>query len=602
VAFVDARRELMRRALLALSFALAAWALRAAGSGSWTEPNAKKPEWNVVRAWVDARVANVRYHKRVFAEVRVRYRGGAVMSTIAPLAYERADGDAEIWGTDAIEIHPNGGPYGAPIDGPAMFRLRMQHDLDGDRKDEMIVTPWARLHGDGAAWTPDDRAWKPGLTSPVRATSRTRLDAYFPPFDDAGAVMVREIDEARTSVHAAVFNINDARIVDALVRAHARGVDVKLVTDAGKLRPAADWQTGDDALLAAGVPLLGVARGGRGAMHDKIAIIDGKKVTTGSFNWEPGASRENHENMVLTDDPQLVAAYAARFTALAGDVMRPRREASDPNGAAYVAFAPDEEPHRAVGRLIDAAKKSIHVAMFTAKDVEYEENGAKTSILKKLVAAKKRGVDVLLVTDHGISEAAEYFGVVSDDDQTDEWLEREGVHVVRADNTFGRYASMHHKVMVVDGEIVVTGAFNWYHDAAYLNDEDVLVLREPALAARYSGEIVDLLRRYDPAFDAAKWPSVTLDLSTVHDATRWGERVVLMGDLPQAGAWQKPLVFDAASWPTWRASLELPAGVRLRYKLAVQRADGSFAWENGDDRVLTAPTGTEHAALRIDYR
>ena len=92
--------------------------------------------------------------------------------------------------------------------------------------------------------------------------------------------------------------------------------------------------------------------------------------------------------------------------------------------------------------------------------------------------------------------------VISPDDPADEWLESKGVRVVRADNPFGPYASMHHKLTVVDGEFLVTGAFNWYYDAAFLNAEDQVVRRERTLAANFRGELVDLLRRYDPGLSS----------------------------------------------------------------------------------------------------
>jgi phosphatidylserine/phosphatidylglycerophosphate/cardiolipin synthase-like enzyme len=564
-----------------------AWALDVLASGTWTETDA-------VRAWVDVKVANVRYHKRVLVEVYAPYENGQVLRTILPAWYKASEGSAERWGTDAIELYPTGGPNGSKLAGPVMVRARMQHDLDRDGRDEMITTAWRPLFGEGRV-EPKDDPWEPGLTSPVRATGKS-FEALFTPFDDAGARVVKEIDEViaakaadptgRHTIHAAIFNINDARITGALARAHRAGVEVRLVTEATKFRPAATWQTGDDQLVAAGVPLLGVRRPGRGAMHDKIAIFDGKKVATGSFNWEPNASVENHENMVVSDDPALVAAYARRFEMLAGDVQSEHR--IDRGAPAYASFGPDEEPHRLVGDLIDGAKKSLHVAMFTAKDVHYDG----TSLLEKLIAAHQRGVEVILLTDYGICEAAEYFGRISDDDQTDEWVESFGIKVVRVEPPFGRYASMHHKMMVVDGETVVTGALNWYYDAAFLNDEDVLVAKDAALASRFTGEIVDLLRRYDPAFDASKWPSANLQLVVPKRDTQWGEEVVLFWD---QNGWQSPI--PLTGWPEWKTTLTAPMGIRAEYKLAIRGPHG-LRWENGANRLLTV----RDESLRLTYR
>lgn len=592
------------------------WLLAVEGSGTWQDEEAEGAG-EVVYAWVDARVANTRYDKRVFVEVLAPYEGGSFARVLLPASYRGGlGGGRERWGTDGIEIYPEGGPFGASLAGPVLFRFRLQHDADGDGEDEMVMTGWGRLYGEGEPVLPEEDPWLPGITSPVRAEGSVEdlPEVFFAPFDDPGRRVIDEIDriidaerrepEVRHTLHAAVFNITDDEIVDHLIAAHEAGVEVRLLFDARKLRPWYDWYTGDDRLLAAGVPLLGIRREGTGCLHDKIALFDGESVATGSFNWETGARFENHENMLLTSAREVVSAYAARFEALAGGVARPRADAVDPGGRVSVSFAPDEAPHRVVGRLIAAARSTIRVAMFTAKDVEYDDGGRRTSILRELVAARRRGVEVTVIVDYGIHEASEYHGVLSEDDQTDEWLESEGVHVVRADNTRGAYSSMHHKFAVIDDEVVVTGAFNWYYDAAYRNDEDQIVWRDPRLAARYTGEVVDLLRQYDPDFDPAAWPAVEVTFDALCGGTAWGDQLVLVGDQPELGGWDpaEGVELSGETWPHWRGTITLPIGVRLAYKLLVRHPDGRLAWERGENRRLAVPVDVAETTVAIDFR
>lgn len=409
----------------------------------------------------------------------------------------------------------------------------------------------------------------------------------------------------RNTIHAAIFNINDHRIADKLIEAHHAGVEVRLITDAKKLHPAATWQTQDDRLLQAGVPLIGYRLEGRGAMHAKFALFNGRRLTTGSFNWELGSSKENHENMLLTEHPELIKAYAKRFEALAAQPAFARRFANDVKADVSVSFAPDGKPYVIIGELIDQAKDTIHVAMFTCKDVAYtDRQGTKTSIFARLKAAVARGVKVTVITDFGVAEASEYYGKLSDDDPMDELLESYGVHVVRADNTFGAYASMHHKFTVIDSEIVVTGAFNWYYDAAYLNEEDQLVWRDPTLAKNYLGEITDLLARYDAArFNAADWAQVDVTFEIDYAHTGWGDKVVLVGDTPELGSWdpQKGLVLSGASWPRWRGSVSLPAGLRVSYKTVVLRKSGAVDWQSGGNRKLRVPTDSATATVEGSF-
>jgi len=582
----------------------APWLLSAEGSGTWTDPD--KPD--VVFAWVDLRVANVRYHKRVLVDVVAPYDDGVFMRTMSPATFERSlDNNLERWGTSAIELYPTGGPGGRQLSGPVAFRARIQHDADGDQRDEMVATPWQRLYGDGELVLPATDVWA-GTSSPINsAAPAAEPTVLFSPFDDPGRNVISQINaiirkqnaapENRHTLHAAVFNINDPEIVDKLIEAHQAGVEVRLVIDGRKLRPWYSWHSGDDRLLAAGVPVLGVKYAGTGAMHTKIALFDGLRVATGSFNWEWGARHENHENMVMSEERDLITAYARRFEVLAGGVQRERVHAVD-----RLSFAPDEAPQRIVGELIDGARHQLLIAMFTAKDVRYWENGSETSLHQKLVAAVQRGVDVRMIVDHGIHEAAEFHGIETPDDPSDEWLEDRGVRIIRADNPSGRYASMHHKFVVADDDTVVTGAFNWYYDAAYANDEDQLILRDPSIAAKFKGEFIDLARRYDPNYDANEWPQVTVDIVANHPGTLWGDGVGVVGDATTLGVWNpnNAVALDASQWPRWTGSVTLPMGTRWEFKLIVIGRDGHVHWESGTNRRLTVPA--RHSELAVDWR
>lgn len=580
----------------------AAWLLSIEDTGTWTDA----AHTDVVYAWVDVRVANVRYHKRVLIDVIAPYDDGVVMRTLLPAHYKAALGDGtERWGSDAVELYPQAGPGGRALAGPVAARARIQYDADGDGKDEMLATPWQALYGAGELVLPDRDPFA-GLRSPVRPAGPESARVLFAPFDDPGRAVIDELDaitarqlanpDERHTIHAAVFNINDPEITARLIEAHQAGVEVRLVIDGRKFRPWYGWHTGDDQLLAAGVPVLGVKYPGTGAMHTKLALFDGERIATGSFNWEWGARHENHENMVVSADPELIAAYARRFEMLAGGVQLPRAHAIE-----RLSFAPDEQPHRIAGELIDAATTELFVAMFTAKDIAYVEHGAPTSLLTKLAQAAARGVDVRVVVDHGIHEASEYHGIVTPDDPSDEWLEAQGVHVIRADNRFGPYASMHHKFVIADRQLVVTGAFNWYHDAAFVNDEDQLVVRDEHLVARFIGEANDLSRRYDPQYDPADWPHVELEIAAHHAGTHWGDGLRLVGELPALGGWSPAsgVVLDPAGWPAWRATVTLPIGTRFSYKLVVVDAAGRAHWQPGPNRDFTVPT--EAGTLRCAW-
>ena len=53
---------------------------------------------------------------------------------------------------------------------------------------------------------------------------------------------------------------------------------------------------------------------------------------------------------------------------------------------------------------------------------------------------------------------------------------------------------LHHKFAVIDNRTVITGSFNWSPSAAHQNDETLLALDSPALAAHFTREMNDLWR------------------------------------------------------------------------------------------------------------
>ena len=56
---------------------------------------------------------------------------------------------------------------------------------------------------------------------------------------------------------------------------------------------------------------------------------------------------------------------------------------------------------------------------------------------------------------------------------------------------------MHHKFAVIDDKTVITGSFNWSPSAAHQNDEVLLVIRSPQVAAHFTREMDRLWRTAD---------------------------------------------------------------------------------------------------------
>jgi phosphatidylserine/phosphatidylglycerophosphate/cardiolipin synthase-like enzyme len=125
---------------------------------------------------------------------------------------------------------------------------------------------------------------------------------------DCTAVVVEAIAAARSSLDIQAYNFTAPRIVAAVIAAHRRGVRVTMLIDKITAHQRGE---GVSAVSAAGVPVFVDAK--PKIAHNKVMIIDGATVITGSFNFSRNAACCNAENLLVVHAPALAAAYAANF-------------------------------------------------------------------------------------------------------------------------------------------------------------------------------------------------------------------------------------------------------------------------------------------------
>ncbi len=126
--------------------------------------------------------------------------------------------------------------------------------------------------------------------------------------EDCGAFAVARIDAARRTLLVQAYNFTEPRIVASVIAAARRGVAVTVLVD--KIT-ASQRGEGVDDVAASGIPTF-VDWSPRIA-HNKVMVIDGEIVLTGSFNWTVSAERVNAENLLALRSPALAAFYAANF-------------------------------------------------------------------------------------------------------------------------------------------------------------------------------------------------------------------------------------------------------------------------------------------------
>ncbi|BFH80575.1 phospholipase D-like domain-containing protein [Thermus thermophilus] len=342
---------------------------------------------------------------------------------------------------------------------------------------------------------------RPGPAPPAETGE---AEVYFMPEEGprAKARLLALMDGARESLEGAFYEFRDLEIAQGLLRAKARGVRVRLYGESDyredfrrylvaaslgqekepprvrlaqlreRVRPLSV-----DCEEIVGIPIC--YDEGEGFMHHKFLVVDGKAVWTGSTNMTWNAFARNNENSLLLPSPTLAQGYAREFEALFGGqkegLGQPVAFALEAvEGVAYFSPRGGRLAREALLKRLSEAQREVLVAAFVLTDRE---------ILRALLEAQGRGVAVrVLLESRNLGSSRE------------ETLLKGNVPVRQDANPY----TMHHKVMVLDGEWVITGSYNFSARAYEVNNENLLVLKSPSLAERYRKEVLRLWEAGSP--------------------------------------------------------------------------------------------------------
>ena len=127
---------------------------------------------------------------------------------------------------------------------------------------------------------------------------------YFSPDGGATDAIVSELDKAQKTVLVQAYSFTSAPIAKALSEAHKRGVDVQVILDKSQVTQK---YSSADFLSHAGIPTW--IDSAHSIAHNKVMIVDGKTVITGSFNFTKAAEEKNAENLLILNDKKLAERY-----------------------------------------------------------------------------------------------------------------------------------------------------------------------------------------------------------------------------------------------------------------------------------------------------
>jgi phosphatidylserine/phosphatidylglycerophosphate/cardiolipin synthase-like enzyme len=330
------------------------------------------------------------------------------------------------------------------------------------------------------------------MLAPTPASASVLIQVYFTtptypddPADHVGGLdtmLADDIARARHRVAVAAYEFDLEAVADALLDARARGVEVRLVTDSDNVdEPAVQG------LEKAGVP---VEEDERSAiMHDKFVVLDDEVVWTGSWNLTENGTYRNNNHAVRIISPSLAENYMVEFDEMfeenafgptsPSNTPNPEITLSDPLRGQKVQlesyFGPEDGVSARILSLVEEAQESVRFMAFSFTDDRLGEAVIQQALEGRVVQGvfEKRGSETEYSEYGRMRHAHPPLDVVTD----------------------GNPYIMHHKVFILDEETVVLGSYNFTQSAGTLNDENVLVVHDSGVAARFLEEFERIYRQ-----------------------------------------------------------------------------------------------------------
>lgn len=285
--------------------------------------------------------------------------------------------------------------------------------------------------------------------------------------------LVKAIKSALISVDIAIYNFNLWDLRDALLESYERGVNIRIVIESENISDEVVQQ-----LREAGIQVIGDRR--ESLMHNKFVIVDRIDVWTGSMNFTVGSAYYDNNNLIHIHSPEVAENYLTEFDEMFildmfGDNIMPLT----PNplviiddSEVEVYFSPDDNVADHIIELLNQARESIVFMaysftsdMISSAMIEKFQNGITVSgIMDSGQASGNQGTEINNLLNAGIE--------------------------VYLDKSPGL---MHHKVIVVDHQVVISGSYNFSRNAEISNDENIVIFHNSSIAELYLMEYAKLL-------------------------------------------------------------------------------------------------------------
>ena len=330
------------------------------------------------------------------------------------------------------------------------------------------VTPIEIEQGYGA----EKGFWQVYFNAPTGESDRSTYDGGI------DLQLVAAIEDAQATLDIAAFEWGNPRLTEAVVDAYERGVQVRMVVDdehvieENEILLEEDEEAPFQAIIDAGIPFVDDDRSA--LMHNKFMIIDSEIVWQGSMNYTMNGTYRNNNNMIALRSRDAVAAYQTEFNEMfVREEFGPTSTDDDVttffagDGAQVgIYFASEGDVVEPLLDVLDTAEESIHFMAFS-----FTEDRLGVKMIERAYAGiEVQGIFELRGSETRFSEMGRMYCNALN---------------VRQD---GNPYILHHKVIIVDEEIVISGSFNFSDNATQSNDENLVIIADADLAAQFMME------------------------------------------------------------------------------------------------------------------
>ena len=312
--------------------------------------------------------------------------------------------------------------------------------------------------------------WQVAFTAPVSPPDNDPAK-HHGSLDDK---LVGLMNRAARTLDVADYDFDLANVAQAMANAAKRGVRVRMVTDSDTLDNTkdAEVQAAFKTLRDASIPIVPDNR--PPIMHNKFTVVDGEWVEMGSWNYTDGDTYHLNNNLAIFHSKDLADNYTAEFEKM---FVQKKFGAAKPKGVPHPTlqidgmpmenyFAAEDGVAAHIIEKINQAQRKIHFLAFS-----FTHDGMGQAMMdRRKAGAEVQGVFETTGSNTPFSEYGK--------------MKRAGLDVYQDGNPY----VMHHKVILLDDRVTIFGSFNFSDNADKDNDENLLIVTDPAFTAQFEQE------------------------------------------------------------------------------------------------------------------